>query len=277
MKRYIWLPALFISSCIWASELKEIDCTQSSAYRASNACSPTVMVIRHAEDGGENGEHYLTDAGMNHANLYINLFNSYVYGKAHSIGKGGEEVCICPIKKIIAIDPNPNSINKNPSSNPYETIKPLASYLALSIDIIEQSTNTPYSTAFEWVTASRKGLLVNKPTEPYSVVIAWDKQGLNPSLTEIEKAKSYGLNLDHKPLLKKLAKYFSPEPTDKQVNDGHFTPQRNHFFVFAEQDQEDGKFSTFKLYTQQVSFDGKNWFENSFLKDKPTFIRLRSD
>lgn len=277
MKKYPWLTALLFSSCVCAFESQPIDCTKNSAYRASNVCSPIVMVIRHAEDGGENGEHYLTDAGKNHSNLYVKLFSDYVYGKAHSVGNGGKEVCVCPIKKIIAIDPNPNSINKNPSSNPYETIKPLASNLVLNINVMEQSTNMPYTTAFEWVTASRTDILSKSSTEPYSVVIAWDKQGLNPSLTEIEEAKPYGLNLDHKPLLKELAKYFSPEPTEKQVNEGHFTPQRNHFFVFAEQDQQDGKFSILKLYTQEVSFDGISWFESSFLKDNPTFIRLRSD
>ena len=96
---------------------------------------------------------------------------------------------------------------------------------------------------------------------------------MNHKPSDIAPAKKWGENLNHLPLLKQLPKVFAPEPSMSQSEKG-FTPQRNQFFVFAQQDKSDGKFKYFKLYTERVSMDGKNWYQNPFLKDFPKLIKL---
>ena len=99
---------------------------------AAEECTPAVMVVRHAEDEANpaGGADILSAVGKEHAALYKELFRKYL-AKPHSIGPAGAEVSVCPIGKIIAIDPNPNSQNGSPGSNPYETIRPLAEQLKL--------------------------------------------------------------------------------------------------------------------------------------------------
>ena len=85
------------------------------------------MVVRHAEDEAnpDGGADILSSVGMRHADLYPKLFREYL-AMTHGIGPDGTEVSVCPIGKIIAIDPVSNPQNNSPGSNPYETIRPLA-------------------------------------------------------------------------------------------------------------------------------------------------------
>ncbi|MGL4206323.1 MAG: hypothetical protein ACRCRW_09445 [Aeromonadaceae bacterium] len=277
--RAIWLPALRLamlcsllpSAISQANATAVPDCHAGSDYRKLMSCEPVVMVIRHAEDGGENGQHYLTAPGMNHAKLYVSLFDSYIHDKSHQIA--GEEKCICEIDNIITIDPEPNAGNINPSSNPYETIRPLADSIPgvgragiQTMDI----NHVSYGTAYEWYASRRKTLL--NTDHKHSTVIAWDKQGLNPSGAEIAEALKSGLDLRNKtPLLPALAKQFSYEtPTS------HFTPQRNHVYLFARQDPSDGKFAIFKFYLQNYSLDGHQWYSTTFLNDYPSVSKVQA-
>ena len=61
---------------------------------------PVVFVIRHAEDT-PSGPHDLTAEGQKHAELYIMLFNNYIWGDTHSLGKDKTQVCVCPIGKFM--------------------------------------------------------------------------------------------------------------------------------------------------------------------------------
>ncbi len=98
----------------------------------TQGCTPAVMVVRHAEDEANpvGGADILSAVGKKHAALYPDLFRKYL-AEPHSIGPDRAEVTVCPIGKIIAIDPKGNTVNPSPSSNPYDTIKPLADYLNL--------------------------------------------------------------------------------------------------------------------------------------------------
>ena len=272
---YLYLPLLItLSSTCFAATLEptNIDCEQNSEYRTRNACEPVVMVIRHAEDGGENGEHFLTDSGKRHAELYIKLFNDYVFSNSRALGNGGLEICVCPIGKIIAIDKDLNKINSNPSSNPYRTIEPLAKYLNIPIQV-QTADSMPYSSGFQWKTAERLTLLSENAT---STVIAWDKQGLNATKEDYAKLQTFIPSLSQipydqfTPLLKGL-------PIKTIADNMTFTPSRDGFYVFAKQDAVTGKFSIFKLYNQQFSQDGNIWYSapNGFLTDLPSAIRLK--
>lgn len=277
--RAVWTPALRLATLLYllpssigmAHAASVPDCHAGSDYRRLMSCEPVVMVIRHAEDGGENGQHYLTGPGLNHAKLYTTLFDSYIHGKSHEIA--GEDKCLCEIDKVIAIDPDPNAGNSNPSSNPYETIRPLANSISgvgtAGIQVMDQE-HTSYGTAYEWRTSRRKSLL--NSDHKHSTVIAWDKQGLNPSSAEIAEALKSGLDLrNQSPLLPALAKQFPYEtPTS------HFTPQRNHFYLFARQDPSDGKFAIFKFYLQNYSQEGSQWYTSSFLDGYPAFIKIQA-
>ena len=158
---------------------------------AAEVCTPAVMVIRHAEDGPNpaGGADILSAAGKRHAALYPELFRKYL-AKSHGIGHGGAEVSVCPIGKIIALNPNPNPENRSPGSNPYKTIEPLeplnpsAKHLGLPIHV-KDAAGVSYSTVYDWDTERRKTLLENGSSAPTSTVIAWDKQGLNPSAEDL--------------------------------------------------------------------------------------------
>jgi len=242
------------------------DCSAGSAYRAAVACTPAVMVVRHAEDTSS-GPHALTDAGNNHANLYVSLVDDYVFGKAHGLGAAGAQVCVCPVGKVLAINPTSNAVSANPSSNPYETIRPLAKALALPIAVTDAS-GTPYTSCYNWNTAARQSLLQGVGGALASTVIAWDKQGLNWSKADAANLTQWcKLSPSAEPLLKKLPKSFTLE-----ANGDHFTAQRNHFFVFASQDAVDGKFKAFKTYTQAYSHDCMSWYTTTFLTDTPQFV-----
>ncbi len=243
-----------------------LDCSAGSAYRAAVACTPAVMVVRHAEDTAS-GPHALTEAGENHADLYVSLVDEYVFGKAHGLGPAGADVCVCPVAKVVAIDPESNAVSSSPSSNPFETIRPLANALALPIAVADEA-GTPYTSCYNWNTAARQALLRDADGAAASTVVAWDKQGLNWTAADAANLTDWcKLSPSAEPLLKKLAKSFTLE-----ADGSHFTPQRDHFFVFAGQDEADGKFTTFKTYQQTYSHDGAGWYTTSFLTDAPKFV-----
>ena len=242
-------------------------CAAASAYRTAVTCTPAVLVVRHAED--QKVGFGLTAAGKNHAALYPEMVNTYVYGKAHGLGPAGEDVCVCPVSKIIAVDPKPNSINANPSSNPYNTIEPLAKALGIAITV-KDAAEVSYTSCYNWNTAARQALLRGADGAATSTVVAWDKQGLNWAKDDVVNLTAWcKLAPTAEPLLKKLPKVFTLEP-----NGVPFTAQRSHFFVFAGQDPTDGKFATFTRYQQTYSLDGKTWYMTDVLTDLPKFIQL---
>jgi hypothetical protein len=231
------------------------------------------MVVRHAEDGASpnGGADVLNTVGKTHAGLYPELFKKYL-AVTHNIG--GNEVRVCSIGKIIAIDPVSNPENRGPGTNPYKTIEPLATDLKLTIQT-KDPQGVSYSTVYNWGTAARlRTLLESGSTPPTSTVIAWDKQGLNPSADDLTKTingktlKSYGFV----PLLKAL-----PTVDTAIVGSGPYTPQRTNFYVFALQDPS-GKFAYAKAYKQEFSDNnGKDWYYKDLLAptDMPNDIRLQ--
>jgi hypothetical protein len=222
---------------------------------AEPGCTPTVMVVRHAEDEANpnGGPDILSSAGKRHAELYPKLFRDYL-AKAHSIGPDGADVSACPIGKIIAINKDPNPQNRSPGSNPYKTIEPLAKDLKLTIQT-KDGAGVSYSTVYNWDTARRRTLLDNGSSTPTSTVIAWDKQGLNPSADDLSNKAINGKKLGDYgfvPLLKAL-------PTDEAAIVGSgtdYTPQRTDFYVFSLQDPDSGTFALAKAYRQLFSDDG---------------------
>jgi hypothetical protein len=246
--------------------------TQSVEKHAGGPCTPAVMVVRHAEDvsNPNGGADILSDVGKRHAGLYPKLFSRYL---AAPHGIGGAEATVCPIGKIIAINPKSNPQNSSPGSNPFNTIDPLAKSLGLPIQTTD-ADGVSYSTVYDWNTARRKTLLANGTPTPTSTVIAWDKQGLNPSAEDLNKTingqplGSYGF----RPLLKVL-----PANETAIVGSGsYYTPQRTDFYVFALQDPSSGKFALAKLYKQQFSDDGgMTWYyrPNLWPTDKPNDIK----
>ncbi len=242
-----------------------LDCSAGSAYRAANACTPVVIVVRHAEDT-TSGPHLLTTAGNNHAQLYINLIDDYIFAKSHKLSVTTAESCACPVGRVLAIDPAMNTINRDPSSNPYQTVLPLARHLNRTIEVSD-SAGVPYTSAYAWGTAARLSLLPVVAGVTSSTVIGWDKQGLNPSAADVSAASMYGLTLNPPGLLLRMPRSFPYESATT-----HFTPQRNHFYVFAQQDATDGKFAVFKYYQQCYSFDSASWFTTTYLANSPTSI-----
>jgi hypothetical protein len=221
---------------------------------AGAECTPTVMVVRHAEDEAnpDGGGDILSSVGIRHADLYPKLFRDYL-ATVHSIGPDGAEVSACPIGRVVAIDPEPNPQNRSPGSNPYETIEPLSDDLGLPVET-EDAAGVSYSTVYEWDTARRRALLDNGSSTPTSTVIAWDKGGLNPSVDDLSTKTINGKRLadyDYVPLLKAL-----PAAEDAIVGSGTYTPQRTDFYVFSVQDPESGAFASAKAYTQVFSEDG---------------------
>lgn len=243
------------------------------AEGAESVCVPVVMVVRHAEDA--NGPEplrtpYLTVGGKLHASLYPQMFQSYM-SEAQSIGAGGVKALPCPVGRVIAINPNTNDDNRNPSTNPYNTILPYATKANRTIEVVDPA-GVPYTSSYVWNTERRKKLLKDGAT---STVVAWDKAGLNPDAeeaTELAKyIKSAATYTAEDGLLKKLPTTFTFEANGK-----HYTPPRNHFWVFAQQDPTTGKFAIAKRYAQQYSKDGTNWYVQPILPDtdKPTSLRV---
>ena len=127
--RWLRLPA--VGAALVCAGALLVGLAAAKRARAAEECTPAVMVVRHAEDEANpagHGPDVLSALGKEHAALYPELFEKYL-AKPEDIGPGGAEVKVCPIGKIIAIDPFPNSVNSGPSSNPYETIKPLVESL----------------------------------------------------------------------------------------------------------------------------------------------------
>ena len=181
----------------------------------------------------------------------------------HGVGAGGAKAKVCPIGRIIAIDPAKSNQNEYPGTNPYETIKPLAMELGLPIET--NDGNVSYSTVYDWTQERRATLLKGG----MSTVIAWDKQGLNPSAKELldnrinSKApgednytsKALG-EFGYTPLLKALP----VNPTPVIGSGGYVTPNRTDFYVFSQQDAS-GQFGYSKKYVQQFSDDGgTTWY-----------------
>jgi hypothetical protein len=220
-------------------------------------CTPAVMVVRHAEDekNPAGGADILSPVGKKHAELYPKLFTDYL-ATTHHVGPGETAVSVCPIGKIIAINPDPNPQNHGPSRNPYETIKPLADSLnensrepRLEIQT-KDADGVSYSTVYDWNNTARLKTLLNSGSPSTSTVIAWDKQGLNPDPEKDLKEKkinektleSYGFT----PLLKAL-----PTDPEKIVGSGAYSaPERTDFYVFTLQDPTTGKFGNAKKYKQ---------------------------
>ena len=131
-----------------------------------------------------------------------------------------------------------------------------------------------YSTVYNWDADRRKTLLDNGASTPTSTVIAWDKQGLNPSAEDLSTKRINGKLLGDfhfVPLLKAL-------PTDEAaiVKPGpYYTPQRTDFYVFSLQDPGTGKFGFAKAYKQWFSDNGgMTWYYRTALSptDNPNDI-----
>jgi hypothetical protein len=238
------------------------------------ACTPTIMVVRHAEDESnpQGGPDILSAVGKKHAALYPELFDKYL-ATEHGVGPGGADAAVCPIGKILAIDPKPNAQNNSPGTNPYQTIKPLAQALGLPIQI-KDAEGVSYSTVYDWNAARRSTLLDN--TSPTSTVIAWDKQGLNPSADDLRNKSINGKKLgeyDFVPLLQALPS----TPTAIIGTAGEYTPQRTDFYVFAQQDPGNGTFAYAKARKQYFSDDsGVTWYYRTALasQDNPNDIKV---
>lgn len=223
---------------------------------AGTPCTPVLMVVRHGEDQANpnGGADILSSAGERHAALYPMLFADYV-SDTHGVGPGGADVPVCPIGRIIAINPEANPQNTSPGTNPYETIRPLADALGLSIEK-KDASGVSYSTTYDWTADRRKSLL----SEGQSTVIAWDKQGLNPSADDLSGKSINGRTLgdyDYVPLLKAM-----PTNADAIVGSGgYFTPNRTDLYVFSLQDPATGQFGYAKRYVQSFSDDGgATWY-----------------
>ncbi len=246
------------------------------ASESPGSCTPAVMVVRHAEDGSNpaGGADILSSVGKKHAALYPKLFRDYLT-RTHSVGPNGSEVPVCPIGRILAINPTSNQQNTSPGTNPYETIKPLAESLGLPIQT-KDAAGVSYSTVYDWTAARRQRLLANDTTTPTSTVIAWDKQGLNPSADDLSNKTINGKKLGDYgfvPLLQAL-------PADKSAIVGSgtsFTPQRTDFYVFTQQDPAAGTFAFAKAYKQSFSDDGGGtWYYTTALSsaNNPNDIKV---
>jgi hypothetical protein len=245
--------------------------TTTRTASAVDPCTPVVMVVRHGEDVDIVAQpyHALGPSGLHHASLYPSLFKQYL-AAPHGVGPAGASVTICPIGKIIAIDPTwNNSANPSPSPNPYETIRPLAESLGLTI-AVQDPQGVSYSTYYEWTTPRRLALLTGGTAATVSTVIAWDSAGLNPKPADVE-ASAPPKDLHHPSLLKALPVTFPLEP-----NGAFFAPQRTDFYVFAGQDTTTGQFATFKAYHQEFTLDGTNWYSKPALdlNEMPIGIRV---
>jgi len=307
---------LLVSGVCQAEEIipPDSDCGVFSEYRKPPypSCEPIVMVIRHAEDIDlPDGTHALSASGKIHADLYQNLFEQYMDESHHYT----VEKCACEIDKIIAIHPKKNLSNDNPSSNPYETIKPLSTDPRLSnipIEIVDVENAVAYGSNYEWTLKRRLSLL--NPDHQHSTVIAWDKQGLNASDGDIKKAANWGMKpllgqpdksqagddavgaslLETLPLSFPLAlnytstceeKACSPagyvcEKMEGQPAKCFFLPGRNDLYVLSNQGK-DGKFEITKFYQQLYSNianapkDDPSWYRSAKLNENQKPLSIK--
>lgn len=153
--------------------------TADTAQAATlTACTPAVVVVRHAEDvdpargescavgevalaipGGTQRvrQRCLTRAGAGHAAMY-----------AQHLGDWMESKNLCPAGRVITQDPYALRADGTwPSANPFETIREFA--------LAEQAPITFWPADKVFDTAVRTSLLTDAE---HSVVIAWDKEGL---------------------------------------------------------------------------------------------------
>ena len=250
--------------------------TATESVTSAGACTPAVMVVRHGEDQANpaGGADILSSVGKKHAALYPKLFRDYL-AKPHGVGPNGAQASVCPIGKIIAINPVSNTQNPSPGTNPYETIRPLAESLGLKIQT-KDAAGVSYSTVYDWTAARRQRLLVNGTSTPTSTVIAWDKQGLNPSADDLRNKTINGKKLGDYgfvPLLKAL-----PANATAIVGSGaYYTPQRTDFYVFTLQDPSTGAFAYAKTYKQSFSDNGgSTWYYTTALSsaNNPNDIKV---
>lgn len=231
----------------------DFTCSPQGDFRKTYGCMPVVFVIRHAEDT-QTGPHDLTDVGQKHAQLYIQLFKNYIWGDTHSVGKDKAQACVCPIGKIVSISnkvgdafpPNPNS---NPSPNPYKTVEKLSK--KLNIPIQTDNGTRQYWSSFQWTAEEKLKLFDDEGNSaPFSVVISWDKQGLNPT-----KEEYYELMRWLKPpesqipfhAFKPLLQFFPNTPFNPESI--ALVPQRTYLWVFSDQNEQ-GKFINLRFYQQ---------------------------
>ena len=249
--KLIWFSFLCLTSVnLWSADSV---CSSKGSFRTTNGCMPVVFVIRHAEDT-QSGPHALTPEGIKHAELYVQLFKNYIWGDTHSVGVDKNQACVCPIGKIISISDkggeiSPRNPNPNPSSNPYKTVEKLS--LSLDIPINTDNGQTQYWSSFPWTADTKKKLLdYNGNSAQYSVVIAWDKQGLNPSEEDYNKLLGWLKPPESKVPFKDfipLLKYFPK--TLPNLNSIALEPLRTNLWVFSNQNDE-GKFVNLRFYQQ---------------------------
>lgn len=148
----------------------------SSVGEALVACTPAVLVIRHAEDmdgdlgeqcivgetnlaipGGTQKVHQrcLTPNGAAHAKLYAEHLATWMESKNY-----------CPASRVITQDPWGTG-GTWPSANPFETIRDFANAEQVPV------TFMPPRTVFG--DSVRRSLLTDAS---HSVIVAWDKEGL---------------------------------------------------------------------------------------------------
>ena len=173
--------AMTLSVATGCADGPDATCESNSADTAqavTGACTPAVVVVRHAEDtspdrgeqcvvgevalaipGGTQRVHQrcLTLAGAGHAKVYAQHLGDWMASKN-----------LCPVGRVITQDPwtlHPDG--GWPSANPFETIREFA--LAKQAPMSFWASDTVFDTAV------RTSLLTDSE---HSVVIAWDKEGL---------------------------------------------------------------------------------------------------
>ena len=157
-----------------------MDCSAKSCARAVVGCEAVVMVVRHAEDDNQNG---LTKLGQQHAKLYTSMFEDFVYGGAHNFGD--RRMCVCPIKTVLAISSEANSLNIDPTPNPHDTVAPLANDLGLGAPQTKDNKGLTFASGYEWCAPERAWLTTLLGVDEYtgrgtsSTVIGWDKAGMS--------------------------------------------------------------------------------------------------
>lgn len=250
MKIILIIFLSFIITPLWSASAV---CSQAGTLRNSNACMPVVFVIRHAEDT-TSGPHALTEEGQKHAELYVKFFENFIWGDAHHVGIDKSLACVCPIGKIISISEKggeviPRNPNPNPSPNPYDTVKNLSENL--NISITTDNGQSQYWSSFQWNKEAKKNLFDNKGNSAlYSVVISWDKQGLNPTEEDYNKLigwlrapeSTVPFN-DFIPLLKNFP---ATLPNSASIS---LLPLRTNLWLYSDQNDE-GKFKILKFYQQ---------------------------
>lgn len=239
-----------IYSNVWSSGPA---CSEQGDFRNTYGCMPVVFVIRHAEDTSS-GPHDLTAEGLKHAELYVMLFKNYIWGDTHSIGKDKSQACVCPINKIISIsnkggDIIPQNPNPNPSPNPYKTVVKLSQ--SLGIPISTDNGKRQYWSSFQWTAEAKKQLFDNSGNlAQYSVVIVWDKQGLNPTKADYNELMRWLKLPESKVPFKDfipLLKYFPN--TLPNLDSVVLEPLKTNLWVFSDQNEE-GKFMNLRFYQQ---------------------------